>query len=61
MLPDRYVRKLVMLFNVEEYQVRDDLEELQRKINRLGGRADQDDVDHQEDLRSRMLLSSLEV
>ena len=25
------------------------------------GRADQDDVDHQEDLRSRMLLSSLEV
>ena len=51
-LTDRHVKKFVKLFNVDEYQVQDDLDELQKKINQIGGRADQDDVDHQEEVHT---------
>ena len=49
LLTDRHVKKVVQLFNIDEYQVRDDLEEIQNKIDWLGGRADEDDVDHLEE------------
>ena len=44
------MRKLVKLFNVYEYQVQEDLDELQKKINQVRWRTDQDDMDRQEEV-----------
>ena len=44
------MRKLVKLFNVDEYQVQEDLDELQKKINQVRWRTDQDDMDRQEEV-----------
>ena len=41
--------KLVKLFNVDEYQVQEDLDELQKKIDQVRGRTDQDDVETQKE------------
>ena len=41
---------LVKLFNVDEYQVQEDLDELQKKIDQVRGRTDQDKTDRQEEV-----------
>ena len=40
---DRHVRKLIKLFNVDEHQVQEDLTELQKKIDALNQRYEEDD------------------
>ena len=48
---DRHVRKLIKLFNVDEHQVQEDLTELQKKIDALNQRYEEDDgiVTNEED------------